>query len=272
MPLYAISKIADPSLIRSFLRKDESYAAYALGDLDPPYSDHAEWFGAERTGEIEGLALHYTVFDPEVIFLQGDDAALCALLDHGIGPDRIYFTTTPAHEALLHRCYEVQEVNLMYRMRVDKESFSPVNGKATDTAAAERLTGENADALFSLLKRAALADGRPIHDIAFSPDMLDDGYYYGIFASGQLIAAAGTHLVARQSRIAAVGNVVTDPSKRRQGFAKWVTSAVTRALLDDRFEMIVLNVQQSNAAAVAAYLRLGYRITCEFIEGLAVRR
>jgi hypothetical protein len=36
--------------------------------------------------------------------------------------------------------------------------------------------------------------------------------------------------------------------------------------------MIVLNVQQSNTPAVTAYLRLGNRITCEFIEGLAVRR
>jgi ribosomal protein S18 acetylase RimI-like enzyme len=272
MAVYAISEITDETQIRSFLRKDENYAAYALGDLDPPYSEHTVWIGAAQSGEIEGLALHYTRFDPAVLFLQGNNESVSALLEHGVGPDRIYFTSRPEHEALIHRCYDLHEVNLMYRMRVHGDVFISPSLKGVDDATPQRLAAEHAGALFALLKRAAIADGRPIHDIAFAPEMIEDGYYYGIFADEQLITAAGTHLIARQSRIAAVGNVVTDPSHRRQGFGKLVTSAVTQQLLHNGFQMIVLNVQQSNKAAVATYLRLGYHITCEFIEGLAVRR
>jgi ribosomal protein S18 acetylase RimI-like enzyme len=270
MTRYAISETVNEAQIRTFLLTDENYAAYALGDLDPPYSGHAQWIIAASSGNVEALGLHYAHFDPSVLFLQGTDAAVSALLEHGIGPEKIYFTTRPEHEVLLRGCYDVQEVNRMYRMRVYGETFAPV-APGLNAAAIVDLKTAHADALFALLQRAAVADERPIHDIAFAPEMLADGYYYGIFDGTKLVAAAGTHLVARPSRIAAVGNVVTDPASRRRGFAKLATSAVTQTLLDEDFAMVVLNVQQSNTAAVSAYKRLGYQITCEFIEGLAVR-
>jgi ribosomal protein S18 acetylase RimI-like enzyme len=65
--------------------------------------------------------------------------------------------------------------------------------------------------------------------------------------------------------------VVVTPSHRGKRLGALVTSAVTAALLRDAFDLIVLNVRQDNAPAIATYLKLGYYITGNFIEGIAER-
>ena len=94
--------------------------------------------------------------------------------------------------------------------------------------------------------------------------------YYGIRVNGKLVAAAGTHVISRNARLAVVGNVLTQPEHRGRGYAQAVTSAVTAELL--RYcDQVVLNVRSDNPPAVAAYLRLGYAEHCRFEERL-VRR
>src|SRR6478735_7958009 len=46
-----------------------------------------------------------------------------------------------------------------------------------------------------------------------------DGVYYGMRVNGQLVAAAGTHVVSPGARLAVVGNVLTHVDYRGRGFA-----------------------------------------------------
>src|SRR5258706_10855931 len=57
----------------------------------------------------------------------------------------------------------------------------------------------------------------------FSPSMLDDGVFYGLWENEQLVAAAGTHPVVPAEDIAAVGNVYTRRDRRGRGLAASVT-------------------------------------------------
>jgi ribosomal protein S18 acetylase RimI-like enzyme len=102
--------------------------------------------------------------------------------------------------------------------------------------------------------------------------MLRGGAYFGILDADRLLAVAGTHLLAPQAGMAALGNVVTRPEARGQGHGTIVSQAVTESLLARGFELIVLNVRRENHAAIRIYHKLGYYRTGDFIEGFAERR
>ncbi len=269
MSAYTLVPLTSEERIRSYLQTDVNYAAYALGDLDPPYAQFASWLGAVQGSEIDGLALHYRGLDPPVLFLMGSKAAIMALLGHGISGPCVYYTAKPEAEPLLAIYYHLHEVHRMFRMRVQSATFRPSHEAARLPIP---LDEGHAAPIMSLQRDASQTDGREWHDIAFAPHMLKDGYYYGIFDQGQLIAMAGTHVVAKRSRMAAVGNVVVHPKARGKGYGKAVSQAVTAALLADGYELIVLNVRQDNPSAIRIYEQIGYYHTGEFIEGLAESR
>jgi predicted GNAT family acetyltransferase len=87
---------------------------------------------------------------------------------------------------------------------------------------------------------------------------------------GQLVAAAGTHVISRTARLAVVGNVLTHVDFRGRGFATAVTGAVTAELLKS-CDHVVLNVRADNPPALNAYRRLGYAEHLRFEERLVHR-
>ena len=97
------------------------------------------------------------------------------------------------------------------------------------------------------------------------------GVFYGVKHRGRLVSAAGTHILARTMGVAAVGNVCTYPEHRGQGCATRCTSAVCAELLAMGLD-VVLNVAQDNADAIHIYKKLGFRVYCPFVEGVAVRK
>ena len=106
---------------------------------------------------------------------------------------------------------------------------------------------------------------------AFSPGQLREGVFYGIVVDGQLVAVAGTHITSRTYGIGAVGNVFTHPDHRGHGYATATTWAVVAELLRHGVREVVLNVAQSNLAAIHVYEKLGFERYCPFLEGPAVR-
>ncbi|NDJ52552.1 MAG: GNAT family N-acetyltransferase [Chloroflexi bacterium] len=271
MTIYALSTLTDDHQLRVFLSTDTDYAAYALGDLEPPYDQHAQWVAASQKGAVEGLALLYTALDPPLLFLMGDVPALSAILMHGVGPDRIVFNARLEVEGVLDTFYDLQLVKTMLRMRVTSREFRPLS-EEDDSGKPERLSGKDADAINSLHEVASEHDKRSMDDVAFVPAMVDQGVYFGIREDGQLIACAGTHLVAKRAKLAALGNVVVHPEQRRRGLGRRVTHAVARHLLDSEINLVVLNVEKRNAAAVKLYESLGFGTGTEYIEGIAARR
>ena len=51
----------------------------------------------------------------------------------------------------------------------------------------------------------------------FFPSMVTDGVFHGIYEGTALVAAAGTHLLAREEGVAAIGNVYTRHDRRGRG-------------------------------------------------------
>jgi ribosomal protein S18 acetylase RimI-like enzyme len=144
----------------------------------------------------------------------------------------------------------------MVRMWVDRAHFRPF------PADVHRLRPADIGEL-NRLYQLGFASWLPSSSIA-------DGVYYGMRIGGRLVAAAGTHVIGREARLAVVGNVLTHVDHRGRGYATAVTGAVTQELL--RFcDQVVLNVRSDNPPALQAYRRLGYTEHVRFEERLAHR-
>ena len=247
----------DKQLLRAFLERDRLRAGYAVADLEEREFAKSRWGVANEGTETIAVVLEYGGLTPQPLFVMGDPDGIVAILREVIRP-RLAFLA--AHESLLEPIaglYRIDAGPPMVRMAVDRRTFQPVAG------AVERLTP------------ADIVDLNRLYGLGFAgwlpADSIANGVYYGIRIAGRLVAAAGTHVVSPEGRIAAVGNVMTHTDFRGRGFARQTTSAVTQELLrtcDD----VVLNVRADNPPALAAYRALGYRDYCHFEERLVHRR
>ncbi len=257
MESWGVRRLTEPAKILTFLKRDRWYAAYALGDLEPGFIEQCQWFGAETKGELRSLALLYEGLDPLALFLMGEPVGIALILGAALRPATAMFTCCEPHLPALKAHYRTGEIDAMLRMTLTASDFRPV-----DTPGVERLGPGYAGELARLYECA--------HGNAFSPYQLAQGVFYGIKEEGRLVSAAGTHLVAKTTKIAAVGNVCTYPEQRGRGYATLCTSAVCVELLGMGLD-VVLNVEQGNASAIHVYQKLGFRVYCPFVEGIAER-
>jgi len=144
----------------------------------------------------------------------------------------------------------------MVRMWVDRAGFRPYPADTRRLLPVE--IGE-----LNRLYQLGFASWLPSSAIA-------EGVYYGIRAGGRLVAAAGTHVVSPEARLAVVGNVLTHVDYRGRGYATAVTGAVTAELLRS-CDQVTLNVRSDNPPALQAYRRLGYVEHVRFEERLVHR-
>jgi RimJ/RimL family protein N-acetyltransferase len=250
--------VSDRDEIARFLQTDRRYAAYAIGDLDSTTRGRCSWgIAYEGDGSAIALAMHHDGLVPQPLFLMGDPAGCRAVLASVIKPRDAFFQSTEALDAAITDLYELERPSALLRMVVDGATFVPYAGVA------ERLGPADIDDLNRLYQLGFRA--------GFAQAILDDGVYYGVRIRGRLVSAAGTHVVNRREGIAVVGNVMTHADFRGHDFAKMATGAVTAELLE-RVPDVALNVHADNAAAIAAYARLGYREHCRLSERLGRRR
>jgi ribosomal protein S18 acetylase RimI-like enzyme len=247
----------DRLMLHEFLARDRLFAAYAICDLDEREFARTRWGVALLRGRPTAIVLEYLGLSPQPLFVTGEDEGVTAVLRDVIRPRAAYLAAAtdvlPAVEAV----YRVDPGPPMVRMVVDRASFRPA------PAAASRLVPSDIGEL-NRLYDLGLTSWLPAEAVA-------NGVYYGVRVNGRLVAAAGTHVISREFRMAAVGNVMTHRDHRNRGYAKVVTGAVTQELL--RFcDDVVLNVRSDNPPAIAAYQALGYREVVRFEERLVHRR
>jgi ribosomal protein S18 acetylase RimI-like enzyme len=252
--MWQTRRLDDKAEILAYLQRDPIYNAYAIGDLEPGLWEQTAWVGAYRGGDLGALTLYFTGLRLPALVLMGESDGLLAIL-RAVRPERAYLTGRPEHLAVAQGTYDWPTPAAMWRMVLRRERFTAPAGPA------ERLGLDDAGRLAALY---ALGSGN-----AFDPSQMARGVFYGVFLEDQLAAAAGTHLLSPTYGVAAVGNVFTHPAHRGRGYATWATGAVVSALLDEGIETIVLNVAQSNQAALALYARLGFERQCPFLEGPA---
>lgn len=247
----------DKMLLRAFLERDRLRAAYAVADLEEREFAKSRWGVASEGGTPIAVVLEYGGLTPQPLFVMGDPAGVTAILRDVIRPRLGFLAADQGLLAAVASLYRIDAGPPMVRMVVDRRTFQPVPGPVERLAPAD------------------IVDLNRLYGLGFAgwlpADSIVHGVYYGVRIAGRLVAAAGTHVVSPEGRIAAVGNVMTHTDFRRRGFAKQTTSAVTQELLrscDD----VVLNVRADNPPALAAYRALGYRDYCHFEERLVHRR
>jgi ribosomal protein S18 acetylase RimI-like enzyme len=251
-----VTETSDRALLREFLEKDRLFSAYALCDLDDREFMRTRWGLASVDSRPIALVLQYAGYSPQPLFVLGENAGIAAVLESVIRPRTAYVASRSENLASLSASYRIDSGPPMVRMWVDREHFRP---EAADVRRLLPVEIGEVNRLYQLGFSAWL----PANAIA-------DGIYYGVRVGGRLVAAAGTHVISPEARLAVVGNVMTHADFRGRGYAKAVTGAVTAELL--RFcDQVVLNVRADNPPALAAYRRLGYQVYVTFEERLIHR-
>jgi ribosomal protein S18 acetylase RimI-like enzyme len=246
----------DKALLRSFLERDRLYAAYAICDLEEREFSRTRW-GVALDGDAPiAVVLEYNGPTPQPLFAMGREDGVAVILRDLIRP-RIAYVAAPATLIpAIETAYRVDPGPAMVRMWVDRAHFRPY------PATVQRLLG------------AEIGDLNRLYQLGFASWLpsaaISDGVYYGLRVNGQLVSAAGTHVVSGAARLAVVGNVLTHADYRGRGFATAVTGAVTADLLRT-CDQVVLNVRADNPPALNAYRRLGYMEHVRFEERLVHR-
>jgi ribosomal protein S18 acetylase RimI-like enzyme len=254
-PIGALTR--DRELLRAFLERDRLYAAYAICDLDEREFARTRWAVARLDGEVVALGAEYGGASPQPLFVMGSDAGIGSILRDVLRPRIAFIAALPSSLPQVQRHYHLDPGPQMVRMATDRERF-----RAVDDPGVEPLSPSDAPEL-NRLYRLGFGSWLPAQSIA-------EGVYYGLRVGRRIVAAAGTHIVSRDARIAVVGNVMTAPEYRGRGYAKAVTAAVTAELL--RFcDDVVLNVRSDNPPALHAYRRIGYLEHVRYEERLARR-
>lgn len=253
-------RVTDLQHVKRLLDRDRAWAAYAIGDLAPGFSEHCTWH-APADG-APALLLRYDGFNPSIVFAMGetpDLAALCRELD---APE-ISLHVRDGGLAALRSTYDIVATRRLWRMVVEPSWF-----RATPAIGATPLDESHVGAVSALYDEGRRNGDGPTF---FHPSMLRQGTFQGIWDGGALVAVAGTHLSSPALGVCAIGNVYTRRDRRRLGLAAALTSAVVTRAIAAGIATIVLNVSQDNTGARRVYERLGFRCYCEFYEGEARR-
>ncbi|HLO35311.1 MAG TPA: GNAT family N-acetyltransferase, partial [Candidatus Deferrimicrobium sp.] len=252
----AIRPVTDRGELRAFLELDRLLAAYAICDLEDKEFAKTRWGGAFEGERLVALALEYSGLTPQPLFVMGRSDGIEVILRDVVRPRAAYVAALPDALPAVEALYRLDPGPQMVRMWVDRSRFRPY------PADVRRLLPSDIGEL-NRLYQLGFASWLPSSSIA-------DGVYFGMRLNGRLVAAAGTHVISRQARLAVVGNVLTHVDYRGRGFATAVTGAVTAELLRT-CDQVVLNVRSDNPPALQAYRRLGYAEHVRFEERLAHR-
>jgi GNAT superfamily N-acetyltransferase len=246
-PIY----LHDKAEVEAYLRRDPYLHLYALGDLDDFFWPYTTWLAWRDGAKVEALMLLYSGGGLPVLLALANEGMeqMRALLESSLRllPSRFYCHFSPglAGVAAAAGC-RLEPHGHYLKMRLDDAN---IPGQV-NTAAAEQL-GPADEADLRLLYGEAYPGNW------FDPRMLETGCYYGIRDGGKIVSAAGIHVYSPRYKAAALGNITTHPDYRGRGLSKSVTARLCQELRKT-VDYIGLNVRADNAAAVAAYTRLGF--------------
>ena len=255
-----IIALHDRIQIAAALGRHPARHIYELGDLDDFFWPHTTWYGLADAGALSEVALLYYPGDGLPVLLlnpnePADHAAELLRLLVPLLPRQLYAHLHPETLAPLAGSYTVTSHGAHRKLAL----VAPQAVAGPPDPAIVALGPADLPAIQALY--AASYPGN-----WFDPRMLLTDCYYGLEQDGALAAIAGVHVVSRAYAVAALGNVTTHPAWRGRGLAQRVCAALCRALLAQGIATIGLNVRADNAAALAAYRKLGFVPVAEYGE------
>jgi len=135
-------------------------------------------------------------------------------------------------------------------MVVDEKSFKPYPSMETVV----RLSAEDSRYVEEFLRLAGIAGWRINREVA--KEFLAKRRYYGLFKDGRLVSIACAFFCMQE--VWPIGNVFTHPEYRGRGYAKIVTSAITKDAIQSGAKAL-LHVAEDNTPAIRVYKALGYK-------------
>ncbi len=258
----AMYELRDPCVIERWARADPALHIYELGDLDPFFWPHTQWFGAGPGPEA--VAMLYTgARVPTLLALSRDASPTLRQLITDLGatlPDELYAHLGPGLiDALTHEWKAEHRGHHLKMVLREPERVAGV-----ETGALELLDRAVLDELLDFYARSYPGNW-------FDARMLDTGQYLGLREHGQLACVAGVHVYSPRYGVAALGNVTTAPEQRGRGLARRVVAGLC-VQLSASVETIGLNVHADNAAAIACYRWLGFETLAGYDEYMLTRR
>lgn len=259
---FEVFETTDKQALRALLSTDPVSAAYLLGDLAEPFFSQCRWLVAAYRGRLEGVVLLYSGLSVPAILSFGAPDAVEATLSHFAGelPRTCYAKIALEHADFFPKYFGLEHVERLWTMGIEAAALTPPARAFTTTV----LSKES-----PLPPIAALYADYPGN--YFEPSQLESGLYVGAFANDQLVAIAGTLVLAPAEHIAVLGNIVTSAAARQEGYGTAVTAALVAALAARGCSTVALQVADDNAAALACYRNLGFRFRSIALQARAVR-
>jgi len=243
----------DRRRLERVLRRDPVWGGYALGDLDDRYFERTRWFLADQEGSA--LVMLYEDGPSLSLMTFGKAEGTVRILAQASLPEPFHIHyPEPQHEAIQEQLAVTSEPYLRYGIQRDTlADVPPVEGVEWN-----RLTKDDVAEAESIY--------RHYPENFFVPDRVDEGLYMGARIDGRLVAVGGTHVVSAMTRVAALGDIMTEPACRGRGIGARLTWHLCGELFDI-VDLIVLNVAEVNIAGRRTYEKVGFGMPVRHYEG-----
>ncbi len=242
-----IERVRDLDKLQKVFALDRVRNAYQIGSMSPGYQDYTRHYWLTQDGEPRAAITVYDGLSAPALFAWGQAAELGLLVERLAGrlPGRMLLHRYPEHLSAYGENLKIRSVRKEVRLTLTANQFKApshdysIEGLShRDTAAIVKLYGNYPDSFFE-------------------PYQLESGYYFGLREGQELVSVAGIHLVSESAKLAMLGNVVTAPSARGKGYARYVTSTLCQALFQS-VDLLALDVPMGSTAARHAFEALGF--------------
>ena len=247
----------DKGRIEAFLRKNVYLHIYSIGDLDDFFWPDTTWYGWEKEGAIQAVALLYTASDdPTLLALSEQQDVMWELIRSifHLLPERFYAHLSPKVAKAVEQQCKTRSYGKHFKMGLKNKTLL----HDIDCSQVIHLTEKDLEEMLALYE-----ESYPGH--WFNARMLQTKQYFGLRLKNKLVSVAGIHVYSEKYKVAALGNIVTHPDYRGRGFGKAVTAGLCQSLTK-RVDYIGLNVKADNAAAIALYETSGFEIVDTYYE------
>ncbi|HVO36990.1 MAG TPA: GNAT family N-acetyltransferase [Candidatus Acidoferrum sp.] len=243
-----IRKVVSPNSLRAcrtFLKQDPITNILVLGDLYQPLFSVSDIYCAMEKHRAVGVCSIYRAFStPSIVFGASEPEVKRALLETALKKvsDKFVSLCTPTdinlltqYSTLLHLHHE-QQMTANFPKQVKHEDVEVTKVQKNELEELNSFyTQHNAE--------------------AWTPIQFETGPYYCVKQEGEIVSAAGVHIVTPQ--IAQLGNIITDEAYRNKGFATQCTYSLATDLAS-KGRIISLFVRADNAPAIRMYEKLGF--------------
>lgn len=261
--VWHITPEANNNQAYAILAQDPVWNSFALANLEPPMRDFSQFAIASHAENNERaicLILRHPIIG-QVLSPFGNTEGVAAPLRQLTLPEYPLIQAQEIHISHIQHYYQPETTwKKMARMAITPSSLQPLNSVPRHPI--KQLTVSDIPALKSLYAQHAGS--------GFSADLFTRGLYFGAYEGERIIAAGGTHSLVPAHQIAVLGNILTAPSARGQGYATTITAMLVETLFRRHYSTIVLNVFEENIQATRVYQRLGFQTPHRLLTGKAV--